>query len=194
MLVLSTGLTAVLLTGSMDLSVGTTAGFVGCICVQCIKNGIPIPAVFILEILIGLVVGVISGLSAGVLLGSIVTHGTNWVMSGLAILVMQGAAIYDLPKGFTRMGVEYTDPVPNLVIITVVIVALVYVLLWKTTYDRQVYAYGSNPMAAKYAAAPVKKIMLSAFMICSMCVGLAGMLMTARLNAVDAAMGDSYGL
>ena len=74
------------------------------------------------------------------------------------------------------------------------VVALIYVLLQKTTYGRQVYAYGSNPMAAKYAAVPVKKIMLSAFMMCSMCAGLAGMLMTARLNAADAAMGDSYGL
>ena len=69
----------------------------------------------------------------------------------------------------------------------------IYVLLQKTTYGRQVYAYGSNPVAAKYAAVPVKKVMLSAFMMCSMCAGLAGMLMTARLNAADAAMGDSYG-
>ena len=88
----------------------------------------------------------------------------------------------------------YTGPVPNLIIIAAVVVILIYVLLQKTTYGRQVYAYGSNPTAAKYAAVPVKKIMLSAFMMCSMCAGLAGMLMTARLNAADAAMGDSYGL
>ena len=191
LLVLSAGLTAVLLTGGMDLSVGATAG---CICAQCIKNGVPIPAAFILGILIGLVVGVINGLLAGILPSFIATYGTNWVMSGLAVLVMQGAVIYDLPKGFTRIGVGYTGPVPNLIIIAAVVVALIYVLLQKTTYGRQVYAYGSNPMAAKYAAVPVKKIMLSAFMMCSMCAGLAGMLMTARLNAADAAMGDSYGL
>ena len=53
LLVLSAGLTAVLLTGGMDLSVGATAGFIGCICAQCIKNGVPIPAAFILGILIG---------------------------------------------------------------------------------------------------------------------------------------------
>ena len=179
LLVLSAGLTAVLLTGGMDLSVGATAGFIGCICAQCIKNGVPIPAAFILGILIGLVVGVINGLLAGILPSFIATYGTNWVMSGLAVLVMQGAVIYDLPKGF---------------IIAAVVVILIYVLLQKTTYGRQVYAYGSNPVAAKYAAVPVKKVMLSAFMMCSMCAGLAGMLMTARLNAADAAMGDSYGL
>ena len=67
-----------------------------------------------------------------------------------------------------------------MIIIAAVVVILIYVLLQKTTYGRQVYAYGSNPMAAKYAAVPVKKIMLSAFMMCSMCAGLAGMLMTVR--------------
>ena len=190
LLVLSAGLTAVLLTGGMDLSVGATAGFIGCICAQCIKNGVPIPAAFILGILIGL----INGLLAGILPSFIATYGTNWVMSGLAVLVMQGAVIYDLPKGFTQIGVGYTGPVPNLIIIAAVVVILIYVLLQKTTYGRQVYAYGSNPVAAKYAAVPVKKVMLSAFMMCSMCAGLAGMLMTARLNAADAAMGDSYGL
>ena len=76
---LSAGLTAVLLTGGMDLSVGATAGFIGCICAQCIKNGVPIPAAFILGILIGLVVGVINGLLAGILPSFIATYGTNWV-------------------------------------------------------------------------------------------------------------------
>lgn len=158
LLVLSAGLTAVLLTGGMDLSVGATAGFIGCICAQCIKSGVPIPAAFILGILIGLVVGVINGLLAGILPSFIATYGTNWVMSGLAVLVMQGAVIYDLPKGFTQIGVGYTGPVPNLIIIAAVVVVLIYVLLQKTTYGRQVYAYGSNPTAAKYAAVPVKKI------------------------------------
>ena len=122
LLVLSAGLTAVLLTGGMDLSVGATAGFIGCICAQCIKNGVPIPAAFILGILIGLVVGVINGLLAGILPSFIATYGTNWVMSGLAVLVMQGAVIYDLPKGFTQIGVGYTGPVPNLISIAAVVV------------------------------------------------------------------------
>ena len=78
-------------------------------------------------------------------------------MSGLAVLGHAGAVIYDLPKGFTQIGVGYTGPVPNLIIIAAVVVILIYVLLQKTTYGRQVYAYGSNPMAAKYAAVPVKK-------------------------------------
>ena len=190
LLVLSAGLTAVLLTGGMDLSVGATAGFIGCICAQLLKAGISIPV----AALIGMVVGCINGLLAGILPSFIATYGTNWVMSGLAVIVMQGAVIYDLPEGFTQIGVGYLGPIPNLIIIAAIVVVIIYVLLQRTTYGRQIYSYGSNPTAAKYAAIPVKKIMVSAFMMCSMCAGLAGMLITARLNAADAAMGDSYGL
>lgn len=194
LLVLSSGLTAVLLTGGMDLSVGATAGFIGCVCARFLKAGVPVLAVVIIGIAIGMLVGLINGLLAGILPSFIATYGTNWVMSGLAVIVMQGAVIYDLPQGFNQIGVGYIGAVPTLIIIAAIVVIIIYFLLQRTTYGRQVYSYGSNPVAAKYAAVPVKKIMVSAFMMCSMTAGLAGLLITARLNAADAAMGDSYGL
>lgn len=194
LLILSSGLTAVLLTGSMDLSVGATAGFIGCICAKLIKSGIPIPVAFIIGIVIGALVGFVNGTLAGILPSFIATYATNWVMSGLAIIVMNGAVIYDLPKNFTKLGVGYVGPIPVLVIIAAVLVVILYILLQKTTYGRQVYAYGSNAEAARYSGMPIKRIMKSTFMICSVCAGIAGMIITARLNAADAAMGEAYGL
>lgn len=194
LLILSSGLTAVLLTGGMDLSVGATAGLVGCICAQLLKSGLPLPLVFLAGIGIGGVIGCINGALAGILPSFIATYGTNWALSGLAVIVMNGAVIYDLPKFFTEIGVGYIGPIPNLIMIAAVIVVIIYILLQKTTYGHQVYAYGSNPEAAKYSAMPVKKIMISSFVMCSVCAGIAGMIITARLNAADAAMGDSYGL
>jgi ribose transport system permease protein len=194
LLVLSSGLTVVLLTGGMDLSVGATAGFVGCICAQCLKAGIPVPVCILIGLGVGAIVGCVNGLLAGILPSFIATYGTNWVMSGLAVLVMQGAIIYDLPQGFTNISVGYQGPIPNLVIIATGVVIVFYILLSKTTYGRRIYEYGSNPTAAVYAGIPAKTYMVSAFVLCSVCAGLAGMLMCARLNAADAAMGDSYGL
>lgn len=194
LLILSSGLTAVLLTGSMDLSVGATAGLIGCICAQLLKAGVPIPVAFLIGIGIGVVIGLINGALAGILPSFIATYATNWVMSGLAIIVMNGAVIYNLPKNFNKLGVGYIGPIPNLVIIAAIIVIILYILLQKTTYGRQVYAYGSNSEAARYSGMPVKKIMVSSFIICSVCAGIAGMIITARLNVADAAMGDSYGL
>ncbi|MDF2611279.1 MAG: transporter permease [Lachnospiraceae bacterium] len=194
LLILSSGLTAVLLTGSMDLSVGATAGFIGCICARCINNGIPIPVAILIGIGIGILVGYINGSLAGLLPSFIATYATNWVMSGLAIIVMNGSVIYDLPKGFTLIGIGYLGPIPILVIIAAVITVVLLILLQKTTYGRQVYSCGSNAEAARYSGLPVKKIMMSSFIICSVCAGIAGMIITARLNAADASMGDSYGL
>lgn len=194
LLILSSGLTAVLLTGSMDLSVGATAGFIGCICARFLKAGVPIWVAFLIGIGIGMLVGLINGALASILPSFIATYATNWVMSGMAIIVMNGSVIYDLPKNFTQVGVGYIGAIPNLVIIAAFIVILLYILLQKTTFGRQVYAYGSNAEAARYSGMPVKRIMLSSFVICSVCAGIAGMIITARLNAADAAMGDAYGL
>ncbi len=194
LLILSSGLTAVLLTGSMDLSVGATAGFIGCICARFLKAGVPIVVAFLIGIGIGVLVGLINGALAGILPSFIATYATNWVMSGLAIMVMNGSVIYNLPKNFTQVGVGYIGPIPNLVIIAGIIVLILYILLQRTTFGRQVYAYGSNAEAARYSGMPVKRVMLSSFVICSVCAGIAGMVITARLNAADAAMGDAYGL
>ena len=194
LLILSSGLTAVLLTGNIDLSVGATAGFVGCIGAQLLKAGLPTPLVFVAGIGVGAIIGVLNGTLSGILPSFIATYGTNWVLSGLAIIVMNGAVIFDLPKNFTKIGVGYFGAIPNLVIIVIVIDVIIYVILQKTTFGRQVYSYGSNPETARYSGMPVKKIMISSFVMSSICAGIAGMMITARLNAADAAMGDSYGL
>lgn len=196
LLVLSTGLTAVLLTGEIDLSVGSTSGLIGCLCAQFLKAGVPIPLVFLAGIALGALVGCFNGLLVGTvrLPSFVATYATNWVASGLAIMVMNGAVIYDLPKGFTWFGVGYAAIFPVVVIIAAVVVTIAYVLLQKTTFGRDIYALGSNAEAARHSAVPVKRTMMLTFILCSVCAALAGLLMTARLNAADTAMGDAYGL
>lgn len=196
LLILSTGLTAVLLTGGMDLSVGATAGFVGCVCARLMKSGLSIPLVFIIGMCIGALIGCFNGFLVGTikLPSFIATYSTNWVVSGLSIIVMNGAVIYNLPEGFTWFGTGYIGLIPIIVIVAAIIVAISYVLLQKTTFGRDVYAFGSSAEAALYSAVPVKRTMISTFVMCSVCAGIAGLMMTARLNAADAAMGDTYGL
>jgi len=196
LLILSTGLTAVLLTGEIDLSVGATSGLIGCLCAQLLKAEFPIPVVF----LIGIGMGVIFGCFNGFLVGTIklpsfvATYATNWVASGLAIMVMNGAVIYNLPKGFTWLGTGYIAIFPVVVVIAAIIVLIAYVLLQRTTFGRDVYSLGSNADAARYSAVPVKRTLFLTFVMCSVCAAIAGLLMTARLNAADTAMGDAYGL
>ena len=196
LLILSTGLTAVLITGGMDLSVGSTAAFVGCICAQLLKLGVPTVAILPIGLAIGAMVGLLNGfLVAVVRLPSFVaTYATNWVVRGLSIIVMSGAVIFGLPSGFTWFGVGYVGPVPVIIVIAAIVVAIAYVVLQRTTWGRDIYAYGSNAEAALYSAMNVNRTVFRAFMICSMTAAIGGLLMTARLNAAEAAMGDAYGL
>lgn len=196
LIVLSTGLTAVLLTGGIDLSVGSTAAFAGCLCAQLLKMGVPAGLIFPVGLGVGLVIGLLNGFLVAVikLPPFIATYATNWVLKGLSIIVMSGAVIYDLPAGFTVFGTGYVKKIPIIVIFALVIVAAVYFFLQKTTLGRDIYAYGSNREAARYSAVNTGRSVYMAFALCSMTAAVGGLLMTARLNAAEAAMGDAYGL
>ena len=194
LLILSAGLTAVLITGNMDLSVGATAGLIGCIVAQLIKANVNVFLCTMIGLVIGMIIGICNGMLAGIMPGFVATYATNWVMTGLGIVVMQGAVIYDLPPEFTTLGVGYMGPIPNLVIFATIVVIIIYILMNRTTFGRHLYQYGSNPLAARYSAIPVKRVMISAYVLCGVCAGFAGMLMTARLNAADASMGSAYGM
>lgn len=196
LIVLSTGLTAVLLTGGIDLSVGSTAAFAGCLCAQLLKMGVPAGLIFPVGLGVGLVIGLLNGFLVAVikLPPFIATYATNWVLKGLSIIVMSGAVIYDLPAGFTVFGTGYVGKIPIIVIFALVIVAAVYFFLQKTTLGRDIYAYGSNREAARYSAVNTDRSVYMAFGLCSMTAAVGGLLMTARLNAAEAAMGDAYGL
>ena len=196
LIVLSTGLTAVLLTGGIDLSVGSTAAFAGCLCAQLLKMGVPAGLIFPVGLGVWLVIGLLNGFLVAVikLPPFIATYATNWVLKGLSIIVMSGAVIYDLPAGFTVFGTGYVGKIPIIVIFALVIVAAVYFFLQKTTLGRDIYAYGSNREAARYSAVNTGRSVYMAFGLCSMTAAVGGLLMTARLNAAEAAMGDAYGL
>lgn len=194
LLVLASGLTAVLLTGGIDLSVPKTAGLIGCICARFLKMGVPTWTVILIAIGMGIIIGFSSGILVSIvrLPSFVATYALNWVISGLAMIVMSGSVIYDLPPQFTSLGTGYIGPIPIIVIATMVIVFIVWYILQHTTVGRDIILYGNGPTAAKYAGVSLPKTVISAFVLSSVCAGLGGLLMTARLNAADAAMGDAY--
>lgn len=196
LLVLSTGLTAVVLIGGMDLSVGVTAAFVGCTCAQLLKLGLPVGAVFF----VGMGLGALVGFCNSVLIhyvklpSFIATYGVTWIIKGLSIIIMNGAIVFGLPVGFTWFGTGYVGFIPVIVIFALLIVLAVYVYLQKTTFGRDIYALGSNAESALYSGMNVRNVTFAAFMLCGVTAGIGGLLMTARMNAAEAAMGDAYGL
>ena len=194
--ILSSGLTAVVLTGGIDLSVNNSAALVGCIVAQLLLLELSIPVVILAGLLVGLVIGIFNGVLVGVLKlpPFVATYGTNMLVLGIATIVMQGAVIYNLPRNFTPIGVGYVGIFPVPVIIAFVLMLLMYFLLQKTTLGRNIYMLGSNVYAAKYSASRSVLLTIQAYAICGLTAAIGGIVMTARLNAADANMGNSYGL
>jgi ribose transport system permease protein len=196
LLILSAGLTAVIIMAEIDLSVGAASGFIGCACAQFLKAGTPVWLVFLLGMVIGVLVGIVNGFLVGTIKmpSFIATYGISWVLTGLSVIVMNGAVIFGLPEGFTWYGTGYVGPIPVIVIIAAIVVAISYILLERTTFGRDIYSVGFNPDAALYSAVPVKKTIYATFVLSGITAGLGGLLMMARLNAADATMGDAYGM
>jgi len=196
LLILSLGLTAVVLTGNIDLSVGSFAALCGCICAQMLVHEFPAGLAMLASVMVGVAIGLINGLLVGWLkLPSFVaTYGMNMVASGLATIVMNGGVIYALPPSFTRLGVGYVGKIPVPILIAALLSLLMYFLLQKTTFGRNIYLIGLNPRAAEYSAISTLKTILAAYVICGLSGAIGGIIMTARLNAADAGMTEAYGL
>lgn len=196
LLILASGLTVLLISGSLDLSISSTAALVGCVCGQLLKMGVGILPAILLSMILGMLVGLFNGFLVGVIKIApfVATYGTNWLVGGLAIYVMQGQVIYGVPEAFNNLGVGYIGPIPMLVIISLAIVLILHFLLEKTTIGRNVFMIGKNPIAAKYSALNVRKTQIYMFMLCGLTAGIGGILMTARYNAAEATMGDMFGL
>ncbi len=196
LLILSLGLTGVVLTGGIDLSISAIAAFVGCTAAQLLKSGVSIPSV----VLIGLIVGGIIGIFNGLLVGKlkippfVATYGMMMVINGFSLIMMQGAIIYGLPEGFTWFGVGYIGFVPIPVMLAF-FVSLIFIVMFRmTTFGAELYIIGANETAAKYSAVSVDKRLITIYAISGMTAGFAGLILTARLDAAEVAMSESFGL
>lgn len=196
LLLLSLGLTAVVITGNIDLSVGACAALSGCVCAKLLTQGAPMAAAMLAGMCVGLAAGICNGLLVGVLhLPSFVaTYGMNMVIGGLAVIVMNGGIIYGLPGSLTNLGIGYLGPFPIPVVLAFALTAIMYLVLDKTTFGRNVYMIGFNKEAARYSAIDYLKILTISYVLCGLSGSFGGIMMTARLNAADAGMSDTYGL
>jgi len=191
---LSMGLTAVVLTGNIDLSVAACAALSACVSATLMADGSPI----FLSILCGLGVGLLTGLLNGFLVGVlhlpsfIASYGTRMLLSGLAIIVMNGGVIYGLPDNFQLIATGYVGPISVLIIIAIVFLVILNVLYQHTTFGRQLYMYGSSPSTAKYSGINTLFVLMAAFALSGVCASIGGIALAARANAADATIANAY--
>ncbi|KXF75537.1 ribose ABC transporter permease [Paramesorhizobium deserti] len=194
--ILAAGMTVVILTGGIDLSVGSTIAVSGVVAVIAAIAGVPAP----LAVLTGMAVGALCGLVNGwltaylALAPFIVTLGTMTFLRGLAYTITDGQPIVSSGLNFRDLGNGYVGPIPVPVIIMVVVYAVVWFVLERTRYGRHVYAVGGNAEAAKLAGVRVKRVVTSVYVLAGACAGLAGVIFAARVISAQPTAGTGYEL
>lgn len=183
LVVVAVGMTVVILTAGIDLSVGGVMALVGCLTSQLIINNIPIvPA-----IACGLVVGTFVGLLNGVLVRIfglppfVATYGMMWIANGLSMILMQGKIIFGLPDNFLWLGSGYLSIIPIPVILAAAVAVAFHIYLKKTVSGREIYALGANREAARYSGIKITKTLLLVYGLSGFTAAVAGIIMTALM-------------
>ena len=194
--ILAIGQLVVILTGGIDLSVGSILGLAGAVTAQLLVSGVPI----IPAILIGVVVGGVLGIANGVLVTRfklppfIATLGMLGIARGIVLVITDANTIQGLPDGFQTVANGTVLGIPNLLIIFAIITAIAWFVLNRTVFGRYVYAVGSNPEAARLAGVPVAMVTTAVYVISGVLAAVGGVLLTSRLGAGVPTAGTGFEL
>ncbi len=198
-MVIAAGMTMVILTRNIDLSVGSVLGLAAFFCGDLLSNhGTPIVVAILLCVVLGALCGVINGVltTFGRVPALVVTLGTMYVFRGIAFVYTDGRQINaeTLPDSFLNIGTGTLLGIPTIFVIAVVIVLIVGLYLSNYRSGRELYAIGSNEAAAKLAGIRVDRRVVGAFVASGALAGLGGALYCARFGTVDATAGTGYEL
>ncbi len=186
-----------ILTGNIDLSVGSLYGLGGVLVAYCIvTRGMPIALAIPLTLLIGLVIGLIHGLFVTKLKmhGFLITLVTMGVARGVCLVLTKGWPIIDLPRAYNVIGQGHVFNIPVPFLIFAAILATTVFLLRFTYIGRQIYAAGGNIEAARLSGVNVDNRIILCFVISAVCASLTGMIQAGRLTLGHPGAGSGYEL
>lgn len=192
------GMTCVILTDAIDLSVGSVLALSTALCAGMITGGVPAGAAMILALVIGTALGMVSGIlvTKGRLQAFIATLITMTVFRGLTMIYTNGKPISNLGDSFVLKfigkGNFFGVPVP--VILLILIFVAMFFLLNKTTFGRAVYATGCNWKCAKLAGINIHRTKIICYAISGFMSALAGLILLSRLSSAQPTLGDGYEL
>ena len=192
------GMTCVILTDAIDLSVGYVLALSTALCAGMITAGVPAGLAMILALILGAALGVVSGVlvTKGRLQPFIATLITMTVYRGLTMIFTNGKPISNLGDSFVLKlvgkGNFYHIPIP--VILLILIFLIFFFLLNKTTFGRRVYATGSNWKSAKLAGVNIHKTKIIVYGISGLMATLSGLILLSRLGSAQPTLGDGYEL
>jgi len=194
--IIAVGITLVILTAGIDLSVGSVLALSSVITAQLLVSGIP----SLIASLCGLSVGALLGLFNGILVTRfslppfVATLGTMTFARGLALSFTQGRPITGLPESFRVFGTGFAGPIPVPVIIFLAVFLVGAFFLKLTPQGERLYALGNNPTAARFTGIHVESYIIAVYCVTGVLAALAGQILIARLNSAQPVMGMGYEL
>ena len=196
LLIPSLGMTFVLISGNIDLSVCTVMGMGGILCCMFITNGIPIFLSLILALLIAVVAGVINGylVSKFSIPPMIMTLGMQYIAKGVVYVLTQGRPIYPLPPEFLALDKIYVGNIPVIVVVSLLLAFVCHIILKKMRFGREVYAVGGNRESARMSGISQSRTVILCFVISALMAVFAGVAMAARVGSAQSTTGTGYEL
>jgi ribose transport system permease protein len=194
--IIAVGMTFVIITGGIDLSVGAIVGLSGCITAGMLRDGMPIPMAIVAGLGFGLLAGLVNGslIALAGLPPFIATLASLSVWRGLALTYTQGYAIFPLPPEFAFLGRGYLGPIPLPVILMALVYVLGYYLLNHTAFGRYVYSVGGNMQASKLSGVRVNRTLIAVYGFSGLFAGLSGIILSSRLLSGQGQAGTGYEL
>lgn len=195
-LLIAMGQTFVLISGGIDLSIGSNIALAGVMTAMLMKSGVPIPIAILAGIIAAAIVGITNGalVSYGKLPPFIVTLGTMTAVRGITLTLTKGIPISGLPEGFNNIGISKTFGIPNPIYIMIVFAVIFGIILAKTKTGRYIYAIGSNSEAARLSGVNSSFALIKVYMFSAILSGIAGLVMAARIISAPPTAGMGYEL
>lgn len=191
------GMTFVILTGGIDLSVGSILALSSALTAGLLGSGMPVALAILISLILGCILGMMNGLliSYGKLAPFIVTLATMTIFRGATLVYTNGNPI---TKGlsdtflFQFLGQGYIVGIPFPVIIMFIVFIVLYVLLHKTAFGKSVYAIGGNEKAAYISGVKLNKVKIIIYSISGIMASISGLIITSRLSSAQPTAGASY--
>nr|WP_277871475.1 ribose ABC transporter permease [Brachyspira aalborgi] len=192
------GMTCVILTGGIDLSVGSVLALTSIICAHTIKIGLPAPLSMLIALIFGIILGTISGLmvTKSRLQPFIATLITMTGYRGLTMILSGGKPISRLGNNLllNQIGKGSFLGIPIPVWILIIFFSIFLFVLKKTVLGRQIYATGSNAKAAELAGININNIKLIVYAVSGFMASLSGLILVSRLGSAQPTLGSGYEL
>lgn len=193
--ILAIGMCMVIITGGIDISVGSVFALSGVIsCMSIAKWGFPVALGVMLGLLAGGLMGYFNGFCVTILNlpPMIATLGMQSIARGVAYTVTGGYPIGSLPDAFKFIGLGNILNIPTPIVLMVVLAALAVFFLNKTVIGRRIYAIGGNEEGARISGVAVNRVKRLVYTICGLTAAISGIAMAARLGVGQSTAGQGY--